>query len=354
MPDLVGQRAILAVAQLPFETASETGTYHLFGTLTPVLLEGGSAANETDFPNNGLVWWMVRPGVSQLAQPGRLVSGTLELAYQYKADEPDKMLYQINRDSVESIKPDDAVEILTVQNSDVRSPRDLVNVRHVVSVDHPPSPAVFVRWREDVYGPFRTTFEYENVERNLYLVTLAMRAPGEEILQIPSERVAALMAKGYVTAIAVDVSLESSQRRRSGRVVSCRYEILRGPGLKELDKLAAVRLKLESDAEVLSRISRELLTRAKRQQFRALLRELGDRVDQTLGPNGEEAIVIRSALQAVEANENEAQTRPQRVSTHVAAGRPDRSLRCESDCKRAVRRSNTRSSWDFCTSCAAE
>src|SRR5215471_8935658 len=111
MADLVDQKVILAVAQRPFESQSEGGIFNQFGTLAPVVLANGRRVDEKDFPNNGLVWWMLRSGTSQFALPGALVEGTLELALQYEVNNPDKMVYQVKRESVDPVKMDSVVEI---------------------------------------------------------------------------------------------------------------------------------------------------------------------------------------------------------------------------------------------------
>lgn len=67
-------------------------------------------------------------------------------------------------------------------------------------------------------------------------------------------------------------------------------------------------MRLESDSEILLRVSKDLLApRGKRQQFSALLRELEERIAATLGEENEAAQVVRSMLGAIEKTERHAQ-----------------------------------------------
>src|SRR5215831_5510122 len=123
--ELEGTTVILAVAQRPFETESESGVWNSFSTLTPVLYEDGRRADRNDFPHNGDVWWMIRGGVRGLAEPGRLITGTLEASE--RADTPGKARYQVRVDSVEATRSSQFTEILELPPDEVTDARDLVS-----------------------------------------------------------------------------------------------------------------------------------------------------------------------------------------------------------------------------------
>jgi len=69
MPNLEGEKVIFAVGQMPFEHAGDTEVVNLFGTLVPVVMADGDEVDEGDFPNSGLVWWMLHPGCGPLRCP---------------------------------------------------------------------------------------------------------------------------------------------------------------------------------------------------------------------------------------------------------------------------------------------
>ena len=65
-------------------------------------------ANVTEreqFPNCGLVWWMLVGIEHRFAQPGRLVSFALEPAPEFSRDAPEKHQYQVRRGSIRPVRP---------------------------------------------------------------------------------------------------------------------------------------------------------------------------------------------------------------------------------------------------------
>lgn len=147
----LGKKVILAVAQLPFERPGESRTVNSFATLVPILTTDGEVLDRADFRQSGLVFWMVWQHALAFADPGRLIAGKIE-----NAVNPLRHEYQLSPDSSEVAQPADLIEVLTVENPQVRDPRGLVNTDAVLMLDHPPTPLVLVRWGDNVYGPFRT------------------------------------------------------------------------------------------------------------------------------------------------------------------------------------------------------
>lgn len=94
MADLAGEKYVLAVAQQPFETNSDGNVKNMFCTLAPVVSLKGEPADSDDFPNAGLVWWLLRSGDRTRATPGRRVKATLEAAHRYDSANPQSTLYQ--------------------------------------------------------------------------------------------------------------------------------------------------------------------------------------------------------------------------------------------------------------------
>jgi hypothetical protein len=127
MSNLDGEKVIFAVAQMPFEHASDSEVVNMFGTLVPVVMADGDEVDEEDFPNAGVVWWMLRPGLRGQAVPGRLLKGVLELAIRYDQSDPRSQFYQVHRESVAPVDPDDLLEVINVDRDVAQEPRDLVN-----------------------------------------------------------------------------------------------------------------------------------------------------------------------------------------------------------------------------------
>ena len=74
-----GDSVIGVVAQVPFESPSSIGVQNQFCTLQPIALEDGGRTESEQFPNCGLVWWMLVGIEHRFAQPGRvgvICSGT--------------------------------------------------------------------------------------------------------------------------------------------------------------------------------------------------------------------------------------------------------------------------------------
>ena len=95
-----GDCVIGVVAQAPFESPSLSGVHNAFCTLQPLAFEDGQHTEPNQFPNGGLVWWMLTGDAHRFAKPGRLVSFIVEPASTYSRDDPDKHLWQAQRTSV--------------------------------------------------------------------------------------------------------------------------------------------------------------------------------------------------------------------------------------------------------------
>lgn len=136
----VGERLVLAVAQLPFETGSRE-----FATLIPLsTLDGRALADlRGNFPTNGDIWWMLTPQTKVFAEPGRLVIATLEAAREQ--ERTDKAFYQIVPDSMDPVREDRFVEILHISAANVRGPKDIIQPSYSLTIEHAPCATVYVR-----------------------------------------------------------------------------------------------------------------------------------------------------------------------------------------------------------------
>ena len=71
----IGDKVYLVVAQQPFESVRDSGFANNFATLVPLLTTEGEVLEKADFPNFGLVFWMVRQHALRFAEAGRLIVG---------------------------------------------------------------------------------------------------------------------------------------------------------------------------------------------------------------------------------------------------------------------------------------
>lgn len=162
MSEILGQTWIFMVAQKPFEARSQAGTHtNTFCTLRPVCsVDGAQLARDGDFPNRGLVFWLVDPAVAQLAQPGRLITGRVEWATrEFEDKNPESDMYQIDPDHVDQLSTEEAYEVFTVSDPKIKSPADLVDVGVLVRANRPVARMAYVRWNGSLYGSFSTTDE---------------------------------------------------------------------------------------------------------------------------------------------------------------------------------------------------
>lgn len=274
MADLIGQRFVLAVAQLPFETTSEGNVRNLFGTLVPVVSLKGDIADPEDFANSGLVWWLVRPVARNLATPGRLIKGTLEEAVRYESGNPHSMFYQVHKDSVAPVEASDLVEVLTIDDDSVEQIHQRVAPRSVAQLNRPVTGTVLVRWRNKVVGPFKATSSGEGV---IYDIALATHRTDQSVTVLADSDFRALAADALLRH-SVDVTLEPQNRGRASSVMRCAYELLLGPGAQRFNSHEHSRQRLETDADVVRRIARRILPKRERQEAAAWLSKLDDAV----------------------------------------------------------------------------
>lgn len=274
MADLIGQRFVLAVAQLPFETTSEGHVRNMFGTLVPVVSLKGDVPDPEDFPNAGLVWWLVRPVVRNLATPGRLLKGTLEEAVRYESGNPHSTFYQINKDSLAQVESSDLVEVLTIDDDAVEQVHQLVAPQSVAQLNRPVTGTVLVRWRNQVLGPFKATSSGEGA---IYQVTLATQRTDQSVTVLSDSDFRSLSDRALLRQSA-DVTLEPQNRGRAGAVMRCAYEVLLGPGVQRFNSYEHSRQRVETDVDVVRRIAKRILPKRERQEALSWLSKLDDAV----------------------------------------------------------------------------
>jgi hypothetical protein len=269
-PQLLETLVVFAVAQRAFDHPSESGAVNTFCTLQPLMLEDGGRARESQFPNNGLVWWKLRAPSREYAEPGRLLAGYIEPAVQYAPEDYNKQLYQAVAHEIAPVGLEDAVEVYSLGDGAIGRPRDLVNTPGVLELDHPPSDMVLVRWRGELYGLFRTSIAASGA--GLFRVTLATASPDGAVLRMPDVPAG---APGVLRAEA-RISLDTRPPYRSSEVRTASYELLLPERVVEQQAAAFERLTLLKDDELIVRAAKRLLTRAERQRLAELLTRMHD------------------------------------------------------------------------------
>ena len=262
-----GDCVIGVVAQAAFESPSLSGVHNAFCTLQPLAFEDGQHTEPNQFPNCGLVWWMLTGDAHRFAKPGRLVSFIVEPASTYSRDDPDKHLWQAQRISVKPCTTE-LVEILTVPSSGaVPRQNDLVSVVSC-TVDHPPCATVLVRWHDNLYGLLRPQFRERNSAGEFSVGFATLPSSALQVSRFPAAQLDSVYDASQ-RVFEVDVSLDASLRNRS---LLCRYELIPAVVYRDITRKAE-RVRLESDSAILRRVAKDILgwTRKERSDLIRLL-----------------------------------------------------------------------------------
>lgn len=288
--ELQGEKAFLVVTQRPFEHGTEYGVVNLFSSLHPVLLEDGRPATPGDFPANNMVWWMVRPGVRGLAEPGKLLYATLEEARD--AGKAGKAWYQAQVDGIEPARPARIVEIVRCAANWVSEARDIVAGNRALRLNHPPMEKVYLLWQGHLYGPLQTTatesangqwsvtFKPDNVDRHVN------RIPESALEKVPANR---------RHEFAIKVSLDDRPAAENPQH-TCTYHLVMADDFGRWVEKQGTQMVLEGYDSLIRRYARSFLSRKRKQDFIKLLDELADQVNESSEPNDADAARIIKGL----------------------------------------------------------
>ena len=261
-------RLIGVVAQDQFEV-----DLNRFCKISPVVFADGAQATPGDFPNDGEVWWMLSAQAAMLTNPGRLVSCHVEDAREYNEHDPTKSRYQVQRESVRDLNSrEDGLEILTIASDALDGIQDLVSSGYQMTCDHRPSPTVLLRWRGDVYGPFAATVE-EGDSNLQFLATFAPANTDMTVYHIPTK---AFSEAAESACLKFTTEVSPSQHRRSEcfNLRTMTHELVLASGFERVLATHPDKLILEPIDRKLIRFAKQCLTRKKRQELQALLKEL--------------------------------------------------------------------------------
>ena len=272
-----GDRIIGVVAQKPIVIPSSAGARNIFCTLQPLAVQDGRRTEPDDFPNRGLVWWLLTEDAHRFATPGRLVSFSVEHAPDYNGNDPEKHFWQVKRDSVKPCT-NEIVEVINVPSSAAESQQnDLVSVVSC-DLDHPPCITVLVRWQNHLYGYLRTNYGERNSAAKFVVKLSTLSSSGPFVNRIPAESLDNVYDKER-RYFHVDVALDALAPSRSAQPFECHYELIPAQVYKDIMHRPEL-VRLESDADLLRRIAKDIL--GWRRKERARLRELLERFDDEL------------------------------------------------------------------------
>lgn len=284
-------RLIMMVSQAPFEIG-DSNQLNQFCKLIPMAYEDGSRPDPKDFPNDGEVWWMLTAITSRFAVPGQLVSGFIERAFKFNADDPQACRYQAVRDSIQELNASDGFEVVDLPGDKIEKIQDVVARGFRLESETPLSNTVMLHWRSNYYGPFTATRVALAPGRTSSAYSFfPAHQDGFTIYQV-DQSTFDKATKGYHISIRDKVSRTDSHRDRTHDVMDVRHDFVRAAGYEQILAANPQRLALEPIDHKLVRFAKDCLTRAKRQQFKQLLEEL-----EITGRESEEAQELVAAVE---------------------------------------------------------
>ena len=261
---------IMLVAQAPFEAG-----FDQFCKLVPLVYTDGTRAVAGDFPNDGEIWWLLLPQTSQLAEPGRLLVGRLELAKQHKPHDPNSSRYQIVLNTIRELTLNDGFEFIELPGDALDSIQDVVSAGFRLELPVPPCSAVMLQWRSTVYGPFLATPEKPGSPQAAPSYAFSpLDTANMTVYQIGQDKFTKVV-NPFRLVVDEGISLNTHRRGDSFYPFRVRRVVVLKPGYEGM--LAAVnpqKLVVEPVDRKLMRFAKDCLSRSKRQQFAQLLEEL--------------------------------------------------------------------------------
>jgi len=231
----------------------------------------GESVRPEGFPNRNLVWFKLSgPLEVKRARPGRLLIGLIEESQQFGTSDPEKDHFQVRIDSASIAGYPNFIQILQPPGGAAVKPDEILD-RAEVDLPCEPMAMVLVRIGTHLIGPFKT--ESEEVHEGKWRVRFKKAATDRPVNVFDNGAVA-------THAVQAEVSLDGSSPARSSDLHSCVYELALWSDFTAAQPSAKT-LRLSTEEEAISRIAKEILTRAKRQELIRDLKELGDVASKT-------------------------------------------------------------------------
>jgi len=262
-------RIIMMVAQRPFEV-----DWNQFCKLVPLIFVDGSPATASEFPNDGEIWWMLTAMSAPLAEPGRLLAGTLENAVRYEASDPDASRFQVKRDAISDLHENDAFEIIDLSADAIESIQDIVSTGFQVELQYRPAPPTLLRWRSKVYGPFAASSVASGGRRTAGRWSFLPLDQAEMTIYCFEEAEFTSLVGTNRLSVRERVSLTSQRRAETRQLDEVSRELVLPSGFQQALGGAPTKLVIEPLNRKLVRYAKQCLTRKKRQNLSQLLDEL--------------------------------------------------------------------------------
>ncbi len=268
MPKPYDTRLIMMVSQEPFET-----DFNQFCKLLPVVYVDGVRPNPSDFMNDGEIWWMLTAQTGQLAEPGRLLIGSIEDATRFDGHDQNASRYQVRRDSVKHLSDKDGVEVVTLPGDSIGDLRDLVSTKLDLELPFRPTPVVMLRWRAKVFGPFKASLDEPLRQDERPAIQFVPAHTDMAVFEVDDTTFRSGAGRWRLD-VAEEVATDNYHRKLSASRIIIRHELLLGPGYEQLLAQNPRRVVLEPVDRKLLRFAKQVLTNKKRQDLRQLLDEL--------------------------------------------------------------------------------
>lgn len=262
-------RLIMMVSQMRFETQD----MNQFCKLIPVVYADGVRLTVKDFPNDGEIWWMLTARTAPLAEPGRLVTGTVENAVRYDEFDATSSRFQVQRESVRDLELKDGAEILSIPGDAIENIQDIVSSGFRMDVTIRPTPMVMLRWRGHAYGPFRTSADPFSAAKAAGGAAFAPSNTDMTVYKIV-DRAFDDDTNDHRVLIDELVSPTTHRRSEGYELLQVKRDLLLGSGYERILANSPEKLVLEPIDRKLQRYAKQSLSRTKRQQLRVLLDEL--------------------------------------------------------------------------------
>lgn len=260
-----GTSVVSVIAQIP---GGHSGN---LSTLIPLAYLDGEPADAEDFPNNGLIFWYMRPKeVAAALPPGTIVISSVENANPSSTVPlQDRHQYRAEENSVREPSPTEVLQILDYYNV-LTHPRELLLIDDLV-LPYRPLPQVFVRTSEAVYGPFATASKPLDVASNKY--TVSLKPTGERVGVVPIQEFESLASSGQVISADAVVSLKAQPPKRSPSTFHCSFQLACPDGIEALYKSIQESVVVRTPEQILRQLTRKYIDQRRFQQAQALFEE---------------------------------------------------------------------------------
>ncbi len=266
-----GKEIICTVAQSPNQKDDS-----FLCTLHPVMFaDSCRPATPSDFPDRGLVWWWWKASANQASLPmaGKLVSVVVELSRDQSAG---KDHYQARRNSAKELHEAGFYELLRAQSTEFKSESDLIS--RSFSLSHVPASIIFVEWKGQLLGPFRTSVVESSHDASSWNVSLSTQKTGNRVNRISVSQSEAYRKLGWQT-LSVKYCRTGRGSSEQDLTQSSECVLVKKDQLDE-DFRGAETFRLETDSELIRRVAADALSlsRKERNEIRDFLDQLESRL----------------------------------------------------------------------------